>query len=246
MKRAIPVVATCLGLMIPAMAQDNAGRDNRPIQDSRDRDREQNANYPDRIPAGTQIRVRNNSMIDVRDRGNNRVYTATVSQDVFGENRNVLIPRGSNAELVVTSTNNDNMAVDLESVTVRGHRYMVEAGAYNGARRGGIGENKRTGEYVGGGALLGTIVGAIAGGGKGAAIGALAGAGAGAGGEVLTHGKTVRVPAETVLTFRLEQPLELGRGAYSRDKGYDRDGNHYHDNYYNRDREKPQGQYPPQ
>ena len=36
----------------------------------------------------------------------------------------------------------------------------------------GIGKNKRTAEYVGGGAVLGTLLGAIAGGGKGAAIGA--------------------------------------------------------------------------
>src|SRR5438045_7124252 len=49
-------------------------------------------------------------------------------------------------------------------------------------------KNKRTGEYVGGGAILGAIIGGIAGGGKGAAIGAGAGAAAGAGAQVLTKG----------------------------------------------------------
>ena len=62
---------------------------------------------------------------------------------------------------------------------------------------------------VGGGAVLGTLLGAIAGGGKGAAIGAVAGAATGAGVQVLTRGKEVRVPAETVLNFRLDQPLYL-------------------------------------
>ena len=56
-------------------------------------------------------------------------------------------------------------------------------------QRDDIGKNKRTAEYIGGGALLDTINGAIAGGGKGAAISAAAGAGAGVGTQVLTRGK---------------------------------------------------------
>jgi hypothetical protein len=161
-----------------------------------------------------------------------------VADDVTGENGTVLIPKGANAELLVATGDRNDLSVDLESITVRGHRYMVAAEAYDRARHTGIGANKRTGEYVGGGALLGTIIGAIAGGGKGAAIGAMAGSGAGAGGEILTRGKAVRVPAETVLSFRLEQPLEIGRGVYSRDNGYDRDGAHYHDDYYHRDHDR--------
>jgi outer membrane lipoprotein SlyB len=62
---------------------------------------------------------------------------------------------------------------------------------------------------VGGGAAIGTLIGAIVGGGKGAAIGAAVGAGAGVGTEVLTKGHQVRVPAETVLSFRLDQDLRL-------------------------------------
>jgi len=62
---------------------------------------------------------------------------------------------------------------------------------------------------VGGGAVLGTLIGAIAGGGKGAAIGAAAGGVTGAGAQVLTRGKEVKVPAETILQFKLTQPLRL-------------------------------------
>jgi outer membrane lipoprotein SlyB len=62
---------------------------------------------------------------------------------------------------------------------------------------------------VGGGAAVGTLIGAIVGGGKGAAIGAAVGAGAGLGTEVLTKGKQVRVPAETLLSFKLDQDLRL-------------------------------------
>jgi hypothetical protein len=62
---------------------------------------------------------------------------------------------------------------------------------------------------VGGGAALGTLIGAVAGGGSGAAIGAAVGAAGGAAVQVLTKGDEVRVPAESVLTFRLENPLQL-------------------------------------
>jgi hypothetical protein len=72
----------------------------------------------------------------------------------------------------------------------------------------GVGANKRTAEFGGGGAAIGAIIGAIAGGGKGAAIGAGAGGGAGVLGQVLTKG-TIKVPAETVLTFKLDQALRV-------------------------------------
>lgn len=76
-------------------------------------------------------------------------------------------------------------------------------------RRPGPGANRRTAKWVGGGAALGTLIGAIAGGGKGAAIGAAVGAAGGATTQVLTKGSEVKVPAETMLTFQLDQPLRL-------------------------------------
>jgi hypothetical protein len=149
-----------------------------------------------------------------------------VNQDVTDASGNVAIPRGSSAELIVRKASNKDLTLDLESVTVNGQRYTVNADAsrLSGGQRDGIGKNKRTGEFIGGGAALGAIIGAIAGGGKGAAIGALAGAGAGAGTQVLTRGKTVKVPAESLLTFRLEQPLGIGAA----DRGFTRNGRHYH------------------
>jgi hypothetical protein len=101
-------------------------------------------------------------------------------------------------------------------------------------RRDGLGKNSRTGEFVGGGALVGAIIGAIAGGGKGAAIGAAAGAGAGAGTQLLTRGSTVRIPAESLLTFRLQQPLEMAPA----DNGFTRGGHHYHDQNRSQDQNR--------
>jgi hypothetical protein len=79
--------------------------------------------------------------------------------------------------------------------------------------------------------VLGTIIGAIAGGGKGAAIGAAAGAAAGAGTQTITRGRDVKVPAESLITFRLDRPLTVAQGAYSRDNGYTENGYHYHKQY---------------
>jgi hypothetical protein len=48
------------------------------------------------------------------------------------------------------------------------------------------------------------------------------------GGEV--RGRAVRIPRDSVLTFRIQQPLVMGVA----DQGVDRDGRHYHDYYDNR------------
>jgi len=68
------------------------------------------------------------------------------------------------------------------------------------------------------------VIGAITGGAKGAAVGAAAGAAVGAGTQVLTHGRRVSIPAESLITYRLQNGLDLG----VKDTGYDRNGVHYH------------------
>jgi hypothetical protein len=191
-------------------------------------------NYPDSIPAGTRIRVRADQTIDARADAQGRVYPATIAEDVYSSDGRLMIPRGSRAELIADRAGEHEMTVDLESITMNGRRYMVDASTYERSRRSGVGANKRTGEFVGGGALFGTIVGAIAGGGKGAAIGALAGGAAGAGAQTLTRGDHLYVPAETVIDFRLDQPFPMGRGQWERDNGYDQNGHHYHNDYYRR------------
>jgi hypothetical protein len=166
------------------------------------------------LPAGTTIKVRTDQAIKATSANVGQTYSATVSNDVQDANGNIAIPRNSPASLTVISSgdNKDTIQLDLRSISLNGRRYEVEAAPStmsSAKEKTGIGANKRTGEYVGGGALAGTIIGAIAGGGKGAAIGAIAGGAAGAGAQVLTKGKGVDVPAETQLTFRLDQPLTL-------------------------------------
>jgi hypothetical protein len=182
----------------------------------------------DRVPAGAEIVVRTNDAVDAKHPSDSRIYSAVVDRDVLDTSGRVMIPRGSDAELIMRDASDTDIVVDLESVNVNGRRYVVDAPAQSisadDAKKDGVGANQRTGKYVGGGALIGSIIGAIAGGGKGAAIGAATGAGAGAVGQTVTRGGSVRLPAESLLTFRLDRPLRVG----SADDGYSRDGRHYH------------------
>src|SRR5438105_3734916 len=167
------------------------------------------------VPAGTEISVRTNEAIDSQNASEGQHYSATVLQDIRGGAGETLIPKDSNADLVIRRVNSGgtiqsgNVVLDLDSITVNGRRYRVSTEDLKQSGSGGIGKNRRTAEMVGGGAALGTLLGAIAGGGKGAAIGAVAGAGAGGTAQVLTKGKTVKVPAETILRFQLDRPLHL-------------------------------------
>jgi hypothetical protein len=161
------------------------------------------------VPAGAELAIRTNENIDSRDASESRSYAAQVDRDVADTNGRIVIPRGSEAWLVVRRVRDNQLALDLQSVTVNGKRYAVDTEDVITNGRQGIGENKRTGQFVGGGAALGALIGAIAGGGKGAGIGALAGGAAGAAGQIATKGDHVRVPAETLLNFRLDAPVHL-------------------------------------
>jgi hypothetical protein len=184
------------------------------------------------IDADTTLQVRTTEPIDVKT-ADGLIFKGTVDQDVLDRNGEVAIPEGSTVELMARK-NADEMTLDLESVMVNGQRYAVVADQStvgttgqleSGART--IGANRDTATYVGGGALLGTIIGAVTGGAKGAAIGAAVGAGAGAGTQIITKGKSVYLPAESVVTFRLARRLNVG----VEDTGFDRDSRHYHRDY---------------
>ena len=167
------------------------------------------------IPSGTELSVRTNELIDSKTASVGQTFSAVIAADVLDSSGAVTIPKGSDAQLVIRSTDGggvtsaSDLVLDVDSVTVSGTRYQISTGDLEQQGGQGVGANKRTAIMVGGGAALGTLIGAIVGGGKGAAIGAAVGAAGGVGTEVLTRGKEVRVPAETLLNFKLDQDLRL-------------------------------------
>jgi hypothetical protein len=156
-----------------------------------DRDHDRNRDRITTLVPGTVIPVRTNEAIDV-DKGDYRVYRGIVDQDVRGNDGHLAIPRGSAVELVVRFSRDNDMILDLDSVSVNGVRYAPKT------------EIRRI-ESRPDDSVVGSIVGAIS------------------GGEV--RGRAVRVPRDTVVTFRLRQPLDMGIA----DRGVERNGYHYHD-----------------
>jgi hypothetical protein len=162
------------------------------------------------IPQGTEIKVRTDTAIPAKP-ANGTNYSGTISTAVQDQNGNVVIPAGSRAQLVAETTpDGKDTNLDLRSVTVNGRHYALNAPGEttSSGTPGGLGANKRTAKYVGGGALVGTVLGAILGGGKGAALGAVLGGAGGAGAQVYT-GRDKQIPAETVLSYKLAQNLYL-------------------------------------
>ncbi|HYZ87187.1 MAG TPA: hypothetical protein VE621_22410 [Bryobacteraceae bacterium] len=172
---------------------------------------------PGYLPAGAELVIRANEPIEVNTQRDvaGRTFSAQIARDIVDADGRVIVPAGSPAELRVVNSStggaggSPNLELTVSSITVNGRRYEIEAAPEKASSGTGIGANRRTATMVGGGAVLGTLIGAVAGGGTGAAVGAAAGAAAGGAAQVLTRGKEVRVPAETVMTFRLESPIRL-------------------------------------
>lgn len=170
------------------------------------------------LPAGTQVRVRLDQGLSSKTSQAGDTFSATVSDDVV-VNGNVVIPRESRADGTVIDAKplgrfkgGALLAVKLERVHTRWGNYPVETGTIARAEKG---KGKRSAAFIGGGAGLGALIGGLTGGGKGAAIGALAGGGAGTAGSAFTGNKQIVLPAETLLTFRLQHSVrvtERGRG----------------------------------
>ncbi|HTZ94967.1 MAG TPA: hypothetical protein VMB18_01130 [Terriglobales bacterium] len=167
------------------------------------------------IPIGTDLPVRTNELIDSTQSYEGQTYSAAITEDVLDTSGNVAIPAGSSAQLIIRkiskggAIHSPEVVLDLYSVSVGKKQYQVISSDVAETNRKGVGANRRTAETVGGGTALGALVGGIFGGGKGAGVGALAGAGGGLLTQVFTRGKEVKVPAESVMRFRLEKTLVL-------------------------------------
>lgn len=164
------------------------------------------------IPAETRVTVRMIDSVDSDTARLGQTFRASLDEPLM-VNGQVVAPRGAD---VLTKLVQDQqsgkiegrtvLTLGLANITINGQRVDVTSSdvTEQSASRG-----QKSAKVIGGTAALGTIIGALGGGGKGAAIGAVSGAAAGGAVQVLTSGQKVKIPSETRLTFRLQNPVQL-------------------------------------
>lgn len=167
---------------------------------------------PVTIPAGAVLRVRLGHAVST---GSNRPgdrFSGTLDADVVVDGKTVL-PKGAEVRGTIKESDDSGrlrgravLALALESVVWKDRVYPVATDTF---RRVSADHKKRNLALVGGGSGVGALIGGIAGGGRGALIGAGAGAAAGTAGAAATGKRQIRMPAESVLGFRLREPLRI-------------------------------------
>jgi len=164
------------------------------------------------IPVGTVITVRLGETLSSKSSSAGQNFSATVAEPVSVDGKTV-IEKGATAQGTVVDAKAMGhfkggalLEVRLNSVTINGHEHPVQTSL---VARSVQGKGKRSAGFIGGGAGAGALIGALAGGGKGAAIGAAAGAAAGTGGAAFTGNKEITLPAETALSFKLKEAVEV-------------------------------------
>ncbi len=163
------------------------------------------------VPEGTELTIRLNQAVGSKISQPGESFKATVV-DPVEVNGMVAVPEGSEVVGHVSEAvplgrfkGEAKLQLALDQLVVKGKSYPVTGSLTRVAK----GKGKRTATMIGGGAGVGALIGGLAGGGKGAAIGAIAGAGAGTAGTALTGNKDITLPAESALSFKLKQPVEI-------------------------------------
>ena len=158
------------------------------------------------IPAGSVIRVRLNESISTKQNRAGDRFDGVVENPIEVDGR-IAIHKGALVHGVVREAKPSGrfkgraeIMLALQSIDVDGHAVPIRTSS---ATSRGRSHKKRNLALIGGGAGTGALIGAAAGGGVGAAVGAGVGATAGFTGAVITGKKQLRIPAETVVSFRL-------------------------------------------
>jgi len=164
------------------------------------------------IPAGTVITVRLANAVGSKISNSGDKFQANVATPVELDGK-VVVPSGAEASGKVLQAvprgrfkGGAVLKLALDSVTVNDDAYDVKTSSITRYLKG---KGKRTAAMIGGGAGGGALLGGLLGGGKGAAIGAVAGAGAGTAGAAYTGNKEITLPAESMLSFKLSEPVTV-------------------------------------
>jgi hypothetical protein len=164
------------------------------------------------VPAGTRILIRMIDSVDSSKQQAGYRFTASLETNLQAEDV-VIAPRGAtvygrlaNAQSAGKMSGGAGLTLEITDIVINGTAYPLLTSTYEVRSQG---QGGKTAKRTFGGAGLGALIGGVAGGGKGAAIGAASGGALGATVSAATPGKQVAVPSESLLEFRLEQPVSL-------------------------------------
>ncbi len=164
------------------------------------------------VPDGTVLHIRINQRISVKTSHEGDPFDGTIVSPV-AVNGVEVIPAGSIARGRVVASHKRGhfkgrsvLELTLTGLDVNGRHYRLDTGTVVRTKSG---KGKRTAAFIGGGTGVGMLIGGVASGGVGLLIGGLSGAGAGTLGAAFTGNKDIDIPAETVMTFKLDQPIQL-------------------------------------
>jgi hypothetical protein len=164
------------------------------------------------VPAGTRILIRTGDAIDSSKQQAGYRFTASLEtnlqvDDVVAARRgSTVYGRLASAKSAGRMSGSSELELELTDIVINGTSYPLLTSSYEIK---GSGEGSKTAKKVVGGAGLGALIGGLAGGGKGAGIGVLAGAGAGTAVAATKKGQQLSIPSESLLEFRLDQPVAL-------------------------------------
>jgi hypothetical protein len=164
------------------------------------------------LPRGTRLQVRLNQTIDVKHSASGDRFSGVLAEPIVQGNT-VAVPSGSAAsgEVLVAHKRGhfkgkSVLALTLTRLEVNGAVYRIDTSNLARTKKG---KGKRSAAFIGGGAGMGMLIGGLATGGVGLLVGGLAGGGAGALGAAFTGNGDLSIPAESVVTFRLQDALTL-------------------------------------
>ena len=167
------------------------------------------------VPAGTRILIRTIDPIDSSKQKTGYRFKASLETNLQLENT-VVAQRGTTvygrlaqASSAGKMSGSSQLTLELTDIVINGTPYALLTSTYEIK---GKGEGKKTAGKILGGAGLGALIGGIAGGGTGAAIGVVAGAAGGTAIAASKKGEQLQIPSESLLEFRIEQPVSLPVG----------------------------------
>lgn len=166
------------------------------------------------VPASSTLSVRMTETINSETNKVGGRFRGVLEQDLM-VNGTVVASKGTEVSGVIVETSDPAVAsgktpltLELTEVMIEGRAHPLVAADISSQPQAAPGQAAApaSGRKLGKGAIAGNVVGGAAGAGRGVGVGAGVGAGASAAANVSVKGEAIRVPSDTVIEFRLQQP----------------------------------------